>query len=563
MMPAARAYAERCMANAARPGASTAPVHPRSASVAQACEIPDGLHEKCGVFAIHSPGSPVAHLTADGLHALQHRGEESAGMAVADGADLTVIKDMGLVTQVFNEYTLAALCGDLAIGHTRYSTTGSSVWENAQPVLRVLDDGRKFALGHNGNLTNTPDLAERAGLLPGTATSDTDVLAELLAQSMIRGADLVAALIEVLPQAEGAFSLVLIDGERVIGVRDPHGFRPLCLGRLEGMQSGPGSHSHIAGATAFDAPVHRHGDDVVTVPQLGDGSGWVLASESPALDIVGATFIREVEAGEVVVIDGPGLGDVRSLKPFAADPREKRLCVFEFVYFARADAVLDGHEVHATRQRMGRALAEQAPLPPARPGNESCPAMVMGVPDTGMPAAEGFARASGIAYGQGLVRNKYGGRTFIAPNQKARDRGVRRKLNPLRENITGKRLVVVDDSIVRGTTSRQQVALLRDAGAAEVHLRITSPPYAWPCFYGMDTGDPAHLIAASKSVEEIRQFVGADSLAYLEIDRLIGAVRGTDTAPRGDRAGYCTACVTGEYPTDVPVGLGKDILERV
>jgi amidophosphoribosyltransferase len=479
--------------------------HRLSRKIGQVVE-PDVLREACGVFGILAPGAPVAHLTYDGLYALQHRGQESAGMAVADGTDLTVVKDMGLVTNVFTEHTLAALSGHLAIGHTRYSTTGSSTWANAQPVHRSLPDGGHFALGHNGNLTNTAALAEKAGMLPGTVSSDSDALAELLAQAMAGGADLVTALLNVLPEAEGAFSLVLTDGQRLIGVRDPHGFRPLCLGR----STGP--------------------------------DGWVLASESPALDIVGASFERDVEPGEMVVI-GPGSG-VRSHRPFPGPEPERKLCVFELVYFARPDSVLEGREVYGARQRMGEQLAREAPLPPPLPGNEQCPVLVMGVPDSGLPSAEGFARASGLPYGQGLVKNRYIGRTFIAPDQDQRDRGVRRKLNPLRENIRDTRLVVLDDSIVRGTTSHQLVTLLRNAGAAEVHLRITSPPYKWPCFYGIDTGDPAELIAANKSVDEIREFIEADSLAYLSIEGLLATVRGSD-------GGFCTACLTGDYPTPV------------
>ena len=471
----------------------------------------DVLREACGVFGILSPGAPVAHLTYDGLYALQHRGQESAGMAVADGTDLTVVKDMGLVTNVFTEHTLVALSGHLAIGHTRYSTTGSSTWANAQPVHRSLPDGGHFALAHNGNLTNTAALAEKAGMLPGTVSSDSDALAELLAQAMAGGADLVTALLNVLPEAEGAFSLVLTDGQRLIGVRDPHGFRPLCLGRT----SSP--------------------------------DGLVLASESPALDIVGASFERDVEPGELAVIEPDRT--VRSLRPFPGPAPERKLCVFELVYFARPDSVLEGREVYGARQRMGEQLAVEAPLPPPLPGNERCPVLVMGVPDSGLPSAEGFARASGLPYGQGLVKNRYIGRTFIAPDQDQRDRGVRRKLNPLRENIRDTRLVVLDDSIVRGTTSQQLVTLLRNAGAAEVHLRITSPPYKWPCFYGIDTGDPSELIAAKKSVEEIRQFIEADSLAYLSIEGLLATVR-------GGGGGFCTACLTGDYPTEVAVSLG-------
>ena len=472
----------------------------------------DRPREACGVFGVYAPGKAVSHLTYLGLYALQHRGQESAGMAVGDGRGITVVKDMGLVPNVFDERTLAALPGHFAIGHTRYSTTGSSTWRNAQPVYR--DVGRhEFALGHNGNLTNTAQLAEEAGMLPGTVTSDSDLIGELLARHMQEhGVDLAEALFAVLPRLNGAFSLVFIDEGRIIGARDPNGFRPLCLGRIDG--------------------------------------GWVLASESPALDIVGGHFVREIEPGEVVVIDATG---PRSVRPYGQGRVDPRLCLFEFVYFARPDAQLYGRSVAAARVRMGEQLAEQAPLPPDTHQPER-PAMVMPVPESGVPAAQGFARASGIPYGDGLVKNRYIGRTFIAPDQQMRALGVRMKLNPLRENIAGKRLVVVDDSIVRGTTTRAVVGMLREAGAAEVHLRIMSPPYRWPCFYGMDTGDRGDLLAANLTVDEIRGYVGADTLAYLSLDRLLVA-----TGTPG--AGFCTACLTGEYPVPVPMGPTKSVLE--
>ena len=463
--------------------------------------------EACGVFAVYAPGKPVAHLTYLGLFALQHRGQESAGIATGDGTDVTVMKDMGLVSAVFDDRMLAALHGNLAIGHTRYSTTGSSKWHNAQPVFRELE-GCRFALGHNGNLTNTEALATEAGMLEGIVTSDTDLVAELLAAHIaVRGpsADaLVDALTEVVPTLEGAFSFVLCDQERVIGVRDPNGYRPLCLGRLDG--------------------------------------GWVLASETPALDVVGAHFVRELDPGEMVIVDGEG---VRSLRPFPDDRIDPKLCLFEFVYFARPDSTLYGHNVHAARVRMGEALADQAPAEAD---------LVCGVPESGIPAAEGFSRASGIPFGHALVKNRYIGRTFIAPSQEMRALGVRMKLNPLRENIAGKRLVVVDDSIVRGTTTRAMIAMLREAGAAEIHLRVSSPPYRWPCFYGMDTGTRGELLAANMDVEEIRTYLNVDSLAYLALDRLI-------TATGAPTAGFCDACLTGDYPIEIPVALGKAVLE--
>ncbi len=473
--------------------------------------LDDHPEEACGVFGVYAPGLAAAYLVFDGLFALQHRGQESAGMAVSDGRQLWIDKDMGLVAQVFNDYKLATLQGHLAIGHARYSTTGSSTWRNAQPVYRDTSTGG-FALGHNGNLTNTAELAAGAGMLPGVVASDSDLVAELLAGALGSGsAGLEEALLDVLPRLAGAFSFVLCDAEHLIGIRDPNGFRPLCLGRLE-------------------------------------EGGWVLASETPALDVVGAHFVRELDPGEMVVIDPSGC---RSVHPFPPEAIQPRLCIFEFVYFARPDSRLYGKEVQGARHRMGELLAEQAPLPPG-PG----PAMVMGVPDSGVPAAEGFASRSGIPYGQGLVKNRYIGRTFIAPDQPKRDMGVRRKLNPLRDSIAGKRLVVVDDSIVRGTTSKQIVRLLREAGAAEVHLRIISPPYRWPCFYGMDTGTRGELLAAALSVGEIQDFLGVDSLAYLELDRLFAAI----DAPL---AGFCTACLTGDYPVAVSGALHKGVLEAV
>jgi len=463
--------------------------------------------EACGVFGVYAPGMPVPHLAYLGIYALQHRGQESAGIATSDGNHLTVVKDMGLVSNVFDDRTLAALDGDLAIGHTRYSTTGSSMWKNSQPIYRdVLDS--QFALAHNGNLVNTAELAEDAGMLAGTVESDTEAMAEQIALACERlgpGEDLLErALLEVLPSFDGAFSLTLLDTDHIIGVRDPHGFRPLCLGKLD--------------------------------------AGWVLASETPALDVVGAHFVRELDPGEMVVIDGDG---VRSLRPFDPDTIDPRLCLFEFVYFARPDSQLYGRNVHQARVRMGEQLAGQAPIEAD---------MVMGVPESGLPAAEGYARASGIPFGHGLVKNRYIGRTFIAPSQQMRALGVRMKLNPLRENIAGQRLVVVDDSIVRGTTTKAMVEMLRAAGAREVHMRISSPPYRWPCFYGMDTGARGQLLAANMEIDEIRQYLDVDTLAYLTLDRLVDAV----DAPG---AGFCDACLTGDYPVAITASAAKGVLD--
>ncbi len=435
-------------------------------------------------------------------------------MAVSDGDAITVMKDMGLVTTVFDERKLSGLRGHMAIGHTRYSTAGSSDWMHAQPVFRGV--GRAgFGLAHNGNLTNTAELGEVAGMLPGLVSSDSDLVAELLGQAFPpdlpertraeHSDDLEKALTAVLPSVEGAFSFVLLDADRLIGVRDPNGFRPLCLGRLEATDE-------------FEM-------------------GWVLASESPALDVIGATFIRELEPGEMVVIDGK---ELRSERPFPAERLNPKLCIFEFVYFARPDTRLYGNEVHGARRRMGQLLATQAPVPAD---------LVMGVPDSGVPAAEGYAVASGIPYGQGLVKNRYIGRTFIAPTQAERANGVRRKLNPLRENIAGKRVIVVDDSIVRGTTTRAMVTMLRESGAVQVHLRISSPPFRWPCYYGIDTPDRTELLASIKTHYEIVEFLDVDSLEYLSLDHLVTAIN----APG---AGFCDACLTGNYPVPVPVQLG-------
>jgi amidophosphoribosyltransferase len=469
----------------------------------------DQVKEACGVFGVYAPGVQVAELVFDGLFALQHRGQESAGMAIADGELLTVVKDMGLVTSVFGERTLSSLQGSLGLGHVRYSTAGKSTWHNAQPAFRSAG-ASGFALGHNGNLTNVAALEQAEGMLPGVLGSDSDLVAELIAKAfpvealagVVDGHELERALAEVLPRLEGAFSLGLIDANRLIGVRDPNGFRPLCLGEL-------------------------------TTPT---GIGWVIASETPALDIVGARFVRELEAGEMIVIDDDG---VHSSFPFPAERVDPRLCIFEFVYFARPDSRLLGREVHAARRRMGARLAAESGIDAD---------LVVGVPDSGVPAAEGYAERSGIPFGQALVKNRYIGRTFLAPTQQARVEAVRRKLNPLPESIDGRRLVVVDDSIVRGTTTRQVVKMLREAGATEVHLAISSPPWAWPCFYGIDTPTRDGLLAAQVEPSQIAAHLDADSVTYLSLEGLKDAIGVGDP-------GFCTACLTGDYPTSVPIML--------
>ena len=459
----------------------------------------DGPREACGLFGVWAPGEEVARLAYFGLYALQHRGQESAGIAVSDGTDILVYKELGLVSQVFNEAALATLQGDLGIAHTRYSTTGSTTWDNAQPVFKT-DGQRSLALGHNGNLVNTAELAREAGW-HGAATTDSDLVAALLARGM-DGGSIEEAAPKVLPTLEGAFCFVMMDERTVYAARDPLGLRPLSIGKLP--------------------------------------NGFVFASETCALDIVGATHIRDVEPGEIVMVDDRGLRSVR----FAESPR-RALCVFEFVYLARPDSRLNGYAVHLARREMGRLLAAEHPTDAD---------LVVPVPDTGTSAAQGYAEVADITYGEGLVKNRYVGRTFIEPSQSLRDRGVKLKLNPIPEAIRGKRLVVVDDSIVRGTTTRQIIQALREAGAAEVHTRITCPPIKWPCFYGIDMSTRQELIASDLTVEQVREFVGADSLGYLSLE---GMVRAT-VSPKDD---YCRACFDGEYPVPIPEEAGKFVLE--
>jgi amidophosphoribosyltransferase len=483
--------------------------------------------EACGVFGVWAPGEDVAKLAYYGLYALQHRGQESAGIAVSDGSRIVVHKEMGLVAQVFDEPALTALRGHIAVGHCRYSTTGASVWANAQPTFRSTPD-TSLALGHNGNLINTRELA---ALLAETgqgsggiaATSDTDVLTALFVSGRVppaaaasAGSSAVAAAgsaaggpvgveaaaAAILPLAKGAYSLVFMDEQTLYAARDPHGFRPLVLGRLKG--------------------------------------GWVVASETAALDIVGATFVREIAPGELVCINGRG---VRS-RTFA--PPEPSGCLFEYVYLARPDTTISGRGVHATRVAVGRRLAAEHPADAD---------LVIPVPESGTPAAIGFAEASGIPFGQGLVKNPYVGRTFIQPSQTIRERGIKLKLNPLRDAIAGRRLVVVDDSIVRGTTQRALVAMLREAGAAQVHVRVASPPVTWPCFYGIDFATRAELIAGHLSPEQICASIGADSLGYVSLE-------GLTEASELPASRLCRACFDGQYP--IPVAeddRGKHVLD--
>jgi amidophosphoribosyltransferase len=446
----------------------------------------------CGVFGIRAQERDVARVAFFGLFALQHRGQESAGIAVSDRGRLTVLRDMGLVSQVFDEQKLSGLRGDTAIGHTRYSTTGSTHWANAQPLIQ-RGRGRTVALGHNGNLVNAGELREglaEDGVTLGT-TSDTEVIAALIANDEAPLEDAVAG---AMARLDGAFSVVALSEGTLIGFRDRHGFRPLCLGRGE------------------------HGE-------------WILASETCALDLVGAELERELAPGELVLVDEHG---VRSLQAVEPAPHGA-LCIFEFFYLARPDTRLAGVEVHGARIRMGERLAQEAPVEAD---------LVLPIPDSGTPAAIGFSRASGIPFSEGLIKNRYVGRTFIQPDQGLREQGVKLKFNPLAE-VAGKRVVAIDDSIVRGNTTRKIVRMLFDAGAAEVHLRISSPPVIGQCYYGMDFAEDDELIAASRSVEEVREHVGATSLAYLSLE-------GLQASTRRPESELCRACLTRDYPTAIP-----------
>jgi amidophosphoribosyltransferase len=456
----------------------------------------------CGLFGIHSPERDVARITYFGLFALQHRGQESAGIAVSDEGRLTALRDMGLVTQVFDEQKLRGLRGELAIGHTRYSTTGSSAWWNAQPLVQH-GSARTVALGHNGNLTNAAELRaelEEHGRKPAT-TADSEVIAALIAND---AAPLQQSVANAMRRLEGAFSIVLLSEGKLVAFRDPRGMRPLCVGRLD--------------------------DD------------WVVASETCALDLVGAELEREIRPGELIVVDEDGIHAEQAV-PQDGDGAH---CIFEFFYLARPDSRLLGVEMHGARVRMGERLAEEAPVDAD---------LVLPIPDSGTPAAIGFSRALGIPFSEGLIKNRYVGRTFIQPDQRLREQGIKLKFNPLAE-VKGKRVVAVDDTIVRGNTTRQIVQMLFDAGAAEVHVRISAPPIISQCYYGIDFADPDELIAANKSLEEVREYIGATSLAHLSLE-------GLQASTRRPASQFCRACLTRDYPTAVPREARKLQFERV
>jgi amidophosphoribosyltransferase len=463
----------------------------------------DGPRDECGVFGVYAPSHDVARLAYFGLYALQHRGQESAGIATCEGGHITALRDLGLVSQVFDEEKLRALEGDMAIGHVRYSTTGGGAWENAQPVWR--DDGREVALAHNGNLTNAVELYNelRERGLPFRGTSDSEIIAALL--SSHEGRTIEDAVAETMPRLAGAYSTVVMTKHAVVAFRDPYGVRPLSLGRL--------------------------------------GDRYVVASESCAFDIIGAELLREVSPGEMVSLTAEGLESRQAV------PSERpAVCVFEHIYFSRPDSRLEGRVLQQVRGRMGEILARESPVDAD---------LVISVPDSGNPAANGFARESGLPKDDGLIKNRYVARTFIQPGQELRKHGLRMKFNPLPEIVSGKRVVVVDDSIVRGNTTRQIVGMLKDAGAAEVHLRISAPPIRHPCHYGIDMSTREEMIAHDRSIDEIAAELGADSLAYLSIEGVYEAV-GTP------REAHCDACFTGDYPLGSPEEAnGKFALEQL
>ncbi|MFN4066012.1 MAG: amidophosphoribosyltransferase [Thermosynechococcus sp.] len=476
-------------------------------------QFTDKPEEACGVFGVYAPGVDVARLAYFGLYALQHRGQESAGIATFAGDTVHCYKDMGLVSQVFDEEILGRLVGDWAVGHNRYSTTGSSRIVNAQPVVVETRLG-PLALAHNGNLVNTYALREQVlacDTPPAVlaSTTDSELIAWAIAQAVATGQSWSEGMITAAQQCQGAFSLVMGTPAGLFGLRDAHGIRPLVIGRL-----------------MIEGTPH-----------------YVLASETCALDIIGADYVRDVEPGELVHITAEGIDSVRWAES------QRKLCIFEMIYFARPDSVMQGESLYSYRQRLGQQLGREAPADAD---------VVIAVPDSGVPAAIGFSQATGVPYAEGLIKNRYVGRTFIQPTQSMRESGIRMKLNPLRDVLMGQRVVIVDDSIVRGTTSRKIVKALRDAGAVEVHMRISSPPVTHPCFYGIDTDSQDQLIAATKSVAEIAAQIGVDSLSYLSWQGMIAATYDT-----GDR--FCSACFTGKYPISIPepVKRQKLVLEQI
>lgn len=461
----------------------------------------DKLNEECGVFGVYdNDGNDVARLTYYGLYALQHRGQESAGIAVNDDGVIVYHKDMGLVNEIFNDVVIKHLKGQVAIGHVRYSTTGASLRENAQPMVIKYRNGQ-IALAHNGNLVNAAEIRERLEET-GTifqSTIDSEVILNLIARYRISSESFEDALIKVIQEIKGAYAIVILTPKSLVGVRDPLGIRPLCIGKLD--------------------------------------NSYILASESCALDAVGAKYVRDVNPGEIVIIDETGIRSIQTKVP-----DDTKLCIFEFIYFARPDSVMDGASVHRARLEAGKRLAIEHPVEAD---------LVIGVPDSGLTAALGYSMQSGIPYGEGLLKNRYIGRTFIQPDQGQREIGVRIKLNPIQDVVAGKRIVMIDDSIVRGTTSRRIVQTLKAAGAKEVHMRVSSPPVMYPCFFGIDTPSRKQLVASNNTIDQIRDLVSADSLGFLSIEGLL-------KTPVGSRLNFCDACFAGKYPMDVPEECNKN-----
>ncbi|HEX4837293.1 MAG TPA: amidophosphoribosyltransferase [Solirubrobacteraceae bacterium] len=508
----------------------------------------DGPRDECGVFGIYAPGHDVSRLSYFALYALQHRGQESAGIAAADrGGNIMTRRELGLVSQVFDENDLRTLAGELAIGHVRYSTTGSNAWENSQPVQRSAGtngSSRELALAHNGNLINAvelhDELSERG--VTFSSTSDSEIVAALLATHPAERIE--DAIADVLPRLNGAFSIVVICKDRVVAFRDPHGLRPLALGVLANKISTHPAPHEVPTRDGEFAQISTH----PAPPLGGDGESvggeprrYCVASESCAFDIIGATFVRDVQPGEIVTLGEQGL-ESRRVQPDA----RKAFCVFEYIYFARPDSRMNGQALQVARRRMGEILAREAPAEAD---------LVIPVPDSGNAAARGLARAAGLPQDDGFIKNRYVARTFIQPGQELRRHGLRLKFNPLPEVVGGKRLVVVDDSIVRGNTTRQIVQMLRDAGASEVHMRISAPPIKHPCHYGIDMSTREEMIAHEHTVDQVAAELGCDSLAYLSLDGVYEAVGAT-------RATHCDACFTGEYPVKGSDGAqGKYALE--
>ena len=495
----------------------------------------DHPHDECGVFGVWAPDRDVARLTYFGLRALQHRGQESAGIAVGDGGTVMVRKDLGLVSRVFSNADINALQGQLAIGHVRYGTAGAKSWEESQPHLSTIGEVI-VALAHNGTLVNTDELRRQLIDLgvPFNSSSDSEVALKLISYFTQETHHLREGIRKTMELIRGGYAMALINEEALYAFRDPHGVRPLVLGRLTD-DEGVAAADAAAAASAMPSDA-ASAEDLVGDAVVASTAGWVVASETCALDIVGAEYVRDIRPGEILRISAEGLVSEQGVP--AAE--KSAHCIFEQVYFARPDSIVDGKSIYACRYDMGRKLALECPVEAD---------MVIGTPDSGLPSAEGYAFESGIPYGTGLIKNRYVARTFIEPTQELRAMGVRLKLNPLKDVIEGKRIVVVDDSIVRGTTMVQLVRMLRQAGAKEIHIRINCPEDAWPCFYGVDTGEQSQLISATKSVEEVCEFIGADTLAFLSVDALLECV------PKG---GYCTACFTGEYPVAIPESFGRD-----